>query len=116
MQNEIDDPRENEQSVPALQDSSTTTNLPPAPVEPSPEVSAKQPGAGGSSLTITKVRPGQRHSLVIHASQEIPVRPICGGGRDGRKTRAWQETKWTIPTCIRCLKILVKRAAREGIV
>lgn len=69
------------------------------------------------SLCITKIKPGEGEALCVHAGRKNEhgdIRPLCGGGRDGTKNTAWQETALVLPDCIRCLSILVKRAKKEG--
>ncbi len=69
-----------------------------------------------SNLAIVKVtkNPHARHK--VHGG-EIKgggggVRPVCGGGRHGRTTKAWNQDFEGVRalTCKRCLKILIEKA------
>lgn len=69
-----------------------------------------------SNLAIIKVtkKPLVRHKVHGGEIKGEGIRPVCGGGRLGRTTKAWNQDFEGVRalTCKRCLKILSNRVKR----
>lgn len=55
---------------------------------------------------ISVVRPSKRKKhFKVHLSTElVPIRPLCGGGKDAKRWSGWQ-TDLAEANCKRCIKI-----------
>ncbi len=71
-----------------------------------------------SNLAIIKVKKDPKAKLKVHGGETKAggIRPVCGGGRDGRSVQAWNTDFQGVRalSCKRCLKILLKRAKKQG--